>query len=116
MEGEDYFDKLGVPKIINAAGTFTALTASIMAPAVQAAVAEAAKYPVRLLDLQHAAGAYIAKQLYCEAAMVTCGAAAGITLGAAACMTVANSLPNCNLPADRTGLKNASNHSEGPSL
>ena len=104
MEGEDYFDKLGVPKIINAAGTFTALTASIMAPAVQAAVAEAAKYPVRLLDLQHAAGAYIAKQLYCEAAMVTCGAAAGITLGAAACMTVANN--SQHLPADRTGLKN----------
>ena len=106
MEGEDYFDKLRVPRIINAAGTFTALTASIMAPAVQAAVAEAAKYPVRLLDLQHAAGAYIAKQLHSEAAMVTCGAAAAVTLGTAACMTVANNLPNYTLPSDRTGLKN----------
>ena len=27
-EGEDYYDKLGVAKIINAAGTYTALTAS----------------------------------------------------------------------------------------
>ena len=27
--GEDYYEKLGVPKIINAAGTYTALTASI---------------------------------------------------------------------------------------
>src|SRR5882724_6435110 len=34
VEGEDYYDKLGVAKIINAAGTYTALTASIMPPAV----------------------------------------------------------------------------------
>ena len=37
--GEDYYAKLGVTKIINAAGTYTALTASIMPPSVQAAVA-----------------------------------------------------------------------------
>ena len=43
--GEDYYDKLGVTKIINAAGTYTALTASIMPPPVQAAVALAAKLP-----------------------------------------------------------------------
>ena len=41
--GEDYYDKLGVTKIINAAGTYTALTASIMPPSVQAAVARAAR-------------------------------------------------------------------------
>ena len=46
--GEDYYDKLGVTKIINAAGTYTALTASIMPPQVQAAVAAAARHPVRL--------------------------------------------------------------------
>ena len=44
----DYYDKLGVTKIINAAGTYTALTASTMPPSVQAAVARAAKHPVRL--------------------------------------------------------------------
>ena len=43
----DYYDKLGVTKIINAAGTYTFLTASIMPPQVQAAVAQAAKHPVR---------------------------------------------------------------------
>jgi L-seryl-tRNA(Ser) seleniumtransferase len=37
-EGEDYFDKLGVTKIINAAGTYTHLTASTMPPSVQAAL------------------------------------------------------------------------------
>src|ERR1051325_4032349 len=56
--GEDYYDKLGVTKIINAAGTYTFLTASIMPPYVQAAVAEAAKHPVRLADLQKASGEY----------------------------------------------------------
>src|SRR4051812_17614106 len=73
--GEDYYDKLGVTKIINAAGTYTALTASIMPPPVQAAVARAAKHPVRLAELQKAAGEYLAKKLKCEAALVTAGAA-----------------------------------------
>src|ERR1700720_2082549 len=68
--GEDYYDKLGVTKIINAAGTYTNLTASIMPPSVQASVAKAAKNPVSLAHLQRAAGEYLARQLRCEAAMV----------------------------------------------
>ena len=71
---EDYYDKLGVRKIINAAGTYTILTASVMPPSVQAAVATAAKHPVRLLELQKKAGEYLAQRLKCEAAMVTAGA------------------------------------------
>ena len=51
-EGEDYYDKLGVPKIINAAGTYTTLTAACMPPVVLAAVQKAALHPVRLADLQ----------------------------------------------------------------
>ena len=50
--GEDYYDKLGVPKIINAAGTYTTLTAACMPPVVLAAVQKAALHPVRLEDLQ----------------------------------------------------------------
>src|SRR6185437_8708715 len=61
--GEDYYEKLGVRKIINAAGTYTALTASTMPPEVQAAVAAAARSPVRLAELQQKAGEYIAKRL-----------------------------------------------------
>jgi len=89
-EGEDYYEKLGVAKIINAAGTYTALTASIMPPSVQAAIARAAKHPVRLAELQKAAGEYIAKRVHSDAAMVTSGAAAAVTLGTAACMTLGN--------------------------
>src|ERR1700747_764413 len=89
-EGEDYYEKLGVTKIINAAGTYTALTASIMPPPVQAAVARAAKHPVRLQKLQKAAGEYLARRLKCEAAMVTSGAAASLTLATAAAITLGN--------------------------
>src|SRR3954469_20913562 len=59
-EGEDYYAKLGVTKIINAAGTYTHLTASTMPPSVQAAVARASKHPVHLAHLQKAAGEYLA--------------------------------------------------------
>ena len=104
-EGEDYYDKLGVTKIINAAGTYTALTASIMPPSVQAAVARAAKYPVRLPELQRAAGEYLAKVLHAEAALVTAGAASALTLGTAAAMSVGNRSAVHNMPTDLAGLK-----------
>jgi L-seryl-tRNA(Ser) seleniumtransferase len=58
---DDYYSKLGVEKIINAAGTYTYLTAALMPPQVQRAVAQAALHPVRLKDLQQASGEYIAK-------------------------------------------------------
>jgi L-seryl-tRNA(Ser) seleniumtransferase len=87
VTGVDYYDKLGVPKIINAAGTYTYLTASILPAEVQAAITMASKHNVRLRDLQTAAGAYLARQLECEAALVSSGAAAALTLGVAACMT-----------------------------
>src|SRR5678815_522071 len=90
VSGVDYYDRLGVTKIINAAGTYTALTASIMPPQVQAAVAQAARHPVRLAELQRKAGEHIASRLKCEAALVSCGAASALTLGTAACMTVGN--------------------------
>jgi L-seryl-tRNA(Ser) seleniumtransferase len=101
----DYYDKLGVPKIINAAGTYTALTASIMPPSVQAAVAQAAKHPVRLAELHKAAGEYLARQLHCEGALVTSGASAALTLGTAACMTLGNKPAIHNIPTNLAGLK-----------
>jgi len=102
----DYYDKLGVEKIINAAGTYTFLTASIMPPQVQAAVAQAAKHPVRLAELQKAASQYLATKLKCEGALVTAGAASALTLGTAACMTVANPSAVSKMPVDMEGLKN----------
>lgn len=105
VEGEDYYDKLGVTKVINAAGTYTFLTASTMPASVQAAVGRAVKHPVRLAELQQKAGEYLAKRLRCEAAMVTAGAASALTLGTAACMTVGTQAAQ-RLPTDLMGLKN----------
>lgn len=104
MDGEDYYEKLGVTKIINAAGTYTVLTAATMPPSVQAAVAKSAKHPVRLLDLQTKAGEYLAKRLRCEAAMVTAGASSALTLGTAACIGVMNASPIEAVPVKVAGL------------
>ncbi len=104
-EGVDYYDKLGVTKIINAAGTYTALTASIMPPSVQAAVALAAKNPVKLAELQQKSGEYLARRLKCEAALICSGAASALTLGTAACMTVGNRQSVSLLPQQVSGLK-----------
>jgi L-seryl-tRNA(Ser) seleniumtransferase len=105
-KGVDYYQKLGVTPFINAAGTYTILTASIMPDEVQAAVAIAATQPVHLLELHDAAGAYLAKRLKCEAALVTSGAAAALTVGTAACVTLGNKQAIVNIPIDMSGLKN----------
>jgi seryl-tRNA(Sec) selenium transferase len=105
-EGDDYYEKLGVTKIINAAGTYTALTASTMPPSVQAAVARAAKHPVRLAELQKASGEYLAGKLQCEAALVCAGAASGLTLGTAACVMLANQCGIRDIPNEVAHMKN----------
>lgn len=104
--GEDYYDKLGVTKIINAAGTYTMFTASTMPPSVQAAVARAAKHPVRLAELQKASGEYIAKKLRCESAMVTAGAASALTVGTAGCVMLANNCKIGDIPLNIPHMKN----------
>ena len=50
--GTDYYDKLGVVKIINAAGVFTTYTGSTMPEICQLAVDQAALHPVHLIDLR----------------------------------------------------------------
>lgn len=102
----DYYEKLGVVPFINAAGTYTVLSASTMPDEVQAAVALAAKRPVNLLELLDASGAYLAKQLRCEGALVTAGAAAALTVGTAACVTLGNAKSILDIPTDMDGLKN----------
>ncbi|MDE1177288.1 MAG: selenocysteine synthase [Edaphobacter sp.] len=104
--GQDYYDKLGVEKIINAAGTYTTLTAACMPPEVRRAVEVAAMHPVRLQELQVKSGEYLAKRLRCEGALVTSGASGAITLATAACMANANGNKPGVLPQDAASLKN----------
>lgn len=102
----DYYQKLGITPFINAAGTYTVLSASTMPDEVQAAIALAAKQPVNLNELHEASGAYLARQLRCEAALVTSGAAAALLVGTAACVTTGNEQSILAIPTDMAGLKN----------
>jgi uncharacterized pyridoxal phosphate-dependent enzyme len=95
----DYYDKLGVTKIINAAGTYTELTAAVMPPPVRAAVAQAALHPVHLRELQQKAGAYIAEKLKAEGCCISCGASSAITLATAASVMAANNCQPLDIPS-----------------
>ncbi len=94
----DYYTKLGVRRVINAKGTFTYLTAAVMPPQVQQAVAQAALHPVHLQELQTNAGEYLAKKLKCEGALVSCGASAALTLATAAAVQHANGCKTTEIP------------------
>jgi D-glucosaminate-6-phosphate ammonia-lyase len=100
----DYFKELGVRPFINAAGTYTTLTASLMLPEVMDAINYASKVFVDLNALHDAVGKRIAELIGCEAAAVTSGAAGALTLGTAACMTGSNQEFIRRLP-DTRGMK-----------
>jgi D-glucosaminate-6-phosphate ammonia-lyase len=73
-------------------------------PEVAAAMAEAAQACVRIEDVQEAAGRYLAEVTGAEAGYVTTGAAAGLALGAAACIAGLDPAAMDRLP-DTTGLR-----------
>src|SRR5438046_2990697 len=80
------YEKLGVRTLINAAGTLTRCGGVPLPREVVEAMAEASRACVRMEDLEDAAGQVIAEATGAEAGYVTAGAAAGMTLSAAACM------------------------------
>ncbi|HEY3740768.1 MAG TPA: selenocysteine synthase [Bryobacteraceae bacterium] len=100
----DYFKDLGVKPFINAAGTYTALSASLMSRETMQAMDYASRKFYRLGDVQDAVGARIASLIGAEAAMVTSGAAGAIACGTAACITGKDRAAIEKLP-DTTGLK-----------
>jgi uncharacterized pyridoxal phosphate-dependent enzyme len=83
----DFFTELGVRPFINAAGTFTDMTASLMPPEVMAAINYASKQFVPLTELHDRIGERIAALVKAEAAMVSAGAASAMTLGTAGVLT-----------------------------
>ena len=102
--GGDYFRELGVRPFINAAGTYTAMTASLMPPEVMEAIQYASKYYVMLDELHDRVGQRIAALVRSEAAMVTSGAASALTLGTAAVLTGTDQRKIVDLP-DLTGMR-----------
>src|SRR5687768_16023352 len=77
------FKELGVRTFINAAGTFTAMTGSLMHDYVLDAINDGATEFCMLDDLQDKVGEKIAALVHAEAAVVTSGAFSGMTLGLA---------------------------------
>ncbi len=101
----DIYARLGVRRRINAAGTLTRLGGSLMDDAVLDAMREAAGASVDIGELQAAASRTIAKATGAEAGLVTSGAAAGLTLAAAACIAGFDIARMGRLP-DTRGLPN----------
>jgi L-seryl-tRNA(Ser) seleniumtransferase len=94
----DYFAELGVRPFINAAGTYTAMTSSLMPSEVMAAIEYAARHYVMLDELHDKVGARLATLLRCEGVMVTSGAASALTLGTAAVLTGTDQQKIVDLP------------------
>jgi L-seryl-tRNA(Ser) seleniumtransferase len=101
---KNLYERLGVRTRINAKGTYTYLTGSLITPEASRAMEEASQHYVYLVELQQKAGEKIAQMLGVEAAMVTSGAAGAIMLGAAACLTGKDAKKISQLP-DLGGMK-----------
>ncbi|MBM3457242.1 MAG: L-seryl-tRNA selenium transferase [Armatimonadetes bacterium] len=102
---ETIYEQLGVRTIINATGPATRLSGSLLPPEVAEAMRAASQYCVDIAELQARAGQIIAEITGAEAAYVTSGAAAGLLLGTAACVTGLDPGKMNRLP-DTSGMKN----------
>ncbi len=99
------FGRIGLTNVINAAGKLTALGGSAQSDSVAQAQAQAAQAHVDLQSLRDVAGQHIAKWTGAEAACVTSGAAAGIAIATAACITGSRIDRVLRIP-DSTGMAN----------
>lgn len=99
------YERIGVQPIINAMGTQTVNGGSIMDREVIDAMLEASRVMVRMRDLNREAGEIIAGLTGAEAGLVVAGAANGMMLQAAACMTGTNPEKIAHLPHTE-GMKN----------
>jgi len=100
------FKELGVRTFINAAGTFTMMTGSLMHDYVVDAIQGAATEFCMLDELQDKVGEKIAALVHSEAAVVTTGAFSGMTLGLAGILTGMDQKKVEQLPhLDGTGMK-----------
>ncbi|SFE05853.1 L-seryl-tRNA(Ser) seleniumtransferase [Chitinophaga sp. CF118] len=106
LAGKDLFKDLGVRTFINAAGTYTFMTGSLMLPEVLSAIQYASKEYVMLDELQDKVGQRIADLLHCEYATVTSGAASAITLASAGILTGMDEKKVSQLPfLESNGMK-----------
>ena len=100
----NFFKELGIRTFINAAGTYTSMTASLMAEEVTSAIVYGATEYVDLDELQDKVGERIAELLQCEYATVSSGAFGAISIGLAGVISGMDSKIAAQLP-NTTGLK-----------
>jgi L-seryl-tRNA(Ser) seleniumtransferase len=100
------FKELGVRTFINAAGTYTMMTGSLMHDYVIDAIQNSATEFCMLDELQDKVGEKIAALVHSESAVVTSGAFSGMTLGLAGILTGMDQKKVEQLPhLDGTGMK-----------
>ena len=81
------YASLGARPVINAAGALTILGGSRLSPGVREAMDAANRSYADMKSLLETSGAIVAEMLDAEAAYITSGAAASLTLSMAACLT-----------------------------
>ena len=99
------YERLGLRPLINAKGTYTNLSGSLLPREVADQMRQAARQYVSIPELLEKSGEHLARLLQCEAALVTSGAAGALTLGTAACLTGDDEEKARRLP-DTLGMKN----------
>src|ERR1700747_2100742 len=89
---------LGVRPFINGCSVRTMHGGSLMLPQVRDAMAEASRHFVNLEELMEAAGKRLAELTGTEWGIVTCGSAAAVALGTAACVAGNDPVKMLRLP------------------
>ena len=88
--GPDIYQSIGVRPLVNARGTFTIISGSLMLPEVRAAMDAASRHYVHLDELAEAIGARLATLTGAEWGLVTSGCSAALTHATAACVAGGN--------------------------
>ena len=101
----DFFKELGLRTFINAAGTYTSMTGSLMPKEVVEAISYGANEYVNLDDLQDKVGERIAELLECEYATVSSGCFGAMSIGMAGILTGKDPKKVKQLP-NTEGMKN----------
>jgi L-seryl-tRNA(Ser) seleniumtransferase len=99
------YERLGVRTLINAVGTITTLSGTLMPAEVTRAMEEASRNFVPIHELQEKVGLRLAEMTGAEAAFVSCGASAAICLATCA-VTAGDDRERMRRLPDLTGLQN----------
>ena len=100
----DILKELGIRTFVNAAGTYTAMTASLMHDEVVETIKQGAKKFAMLDEVQDKVGEKIAELCHAEAATVTAGCWSALVLGTAGVLTGMDMKKVAQLP-NVTGMK-----------